>query len=153
MGLFGKILHKIGADDIVNGFKRWANEEVMQGIIGALAWMAWANKELKEVEKQGIVKIIKQDKALKAFKERKLLECFEDFSATFQLSYAMGVEKVKNALKEITGEGEEVESRNRMIVAEIITIGKMDGDFDKDEHAVAVEICNILSLSPASFGL
>ena len=147
MGILGNLAHKF-TDDFVGGFKKYATKDVMEGTMAALAWIAWANKELKEEEKKKILGFIQRDEALKAFKERQLLECFEHFSGTFEFSYDMGVEKSRNAIKKITNE-----EASRILVTGVIAIGKADGDFDKDERAVAKEICNILSLQPKSFGL
>lgn len=130
-------------NNLVNDVKKFANKNLLEGIMAALALTANANGIIKSEEKKKIFGFIQRDESLKVYETQEVLKIFEKYIKNFEFDLDIGKAEAFKAIYKLKDNKEAA----KVLIQVCIAVGKADGNFDENERKVVNEICEALELS------
>ena len=128
---------------------KFKNKDFMEAVIAGCALMSAVDGSVSPEEKQKMMGYIRQAEELKHFDQGDMMVSFQKVVAGFEFDFAIGKAE---ALK-VIGRIRKSQEQARILVRVVCAIGASDGNFDKDEQALAAEIARDLGLDPKDFDL
>lgn len=137
---------KQGLTDQVNKFK---NKDFLDAVVAGCAIVAGADGSIDASEKQKMAGYISRSEELKVFDMSDVIGRFNHFAGNIEFDGMIGKQEALKAISKFRGKPE----IGRVIVGVCTAIGAADGNFDPQEKAAVIDICNALGLNPSEFGL
>lgn len=134
------------SSDITDQFNRIKNKEIMEGVVAACTYVAYADGSVSSQEKNKMIGFLQNSECLKMYKPDAVIDTFGKFSRKFEFDKDMGIAEVFKALGGITKTDEK-----KLIVRACIMIANSDGNFDQSEKEAVRKICKELALDPTEF--
>lgn len=128
---------------------KYRNRDFMDAIVAGCAIVSAADGNVSSDEKQKMVGYMQASDELKVFKTADIIASFNDVTSKFDFDAAIGRAEALKKIAKIKGK----DGADRLLVRVCCAIGAADGDFDAQERAAVVLICNELGLAPAEFDL
>lgn len=134
---------------VTSELKRFANRDMMQSMVSAIAKTAYADGDVSSAEKQKMVAYLSNDELFKVFKTAEVIEFFKSIVDKYDFDKGIGDAEALKYVGRMRGN----EEAARLIVRVCCVIGAADGDFSTPEKASVADICRELGLDPAQFDL
>lgn len=134
------------SSEISDQFNRLKNKEIMEGVVAACTYVAYADGRVSQEEKNKMLGFLQNSECLKMYKSEAVIETFGKFSRKFEFDKDMGVAEVFKALGGITKTDEK-----KLIVRACIMIANSDGNFDQNEKEAVRKICKELDIEASEF--
>ena len=128
---------------------KFKNKNFLNAAMAGSALLALADGDISSDEKKKMLKFIENYEPLSVFKATDIISSFGDFVTQLEFDQDLGEAKALEAIGKMKGN----EAAAKLIMRLVIAIGAADGDFDKDEQAMARRIANELGLNAAEFEL
>lgn len=128
---------------------KYRNRDFMDAVVAGCAIVAAADGTVSGEEKQKMMGYMQASDELKVFKTADVIASFNDVTAKFDFDATIGRGEALRKIAKIKGK----DGADRLLVRVCCAIGAADGDFDAQERAAVVLICNELGLAPAEFDL
>lgn len=141
-----KSLTNKASSEITDQFKRIKNKEIMEGVVAACTYVAYADGKVSSEEKNKMLGFLQNSECLKMYKPDAIIDTFGKFSRKFEFDKDMGISEVFKALGGITKIDEK-----KLIVRACIMIANSDGNFDQNEKEAVRKICKELGLDSSEF--
>lgn len=146
----------MGFIDKINEFKNMAttqyskiaNKKLMEGTMAACALVANANGVIKDEEMDVMTGYINRNQSLKVYDIRDCISSFKKYNEEIKMQKIIGEQTCLAAIQKCKKDDEA-----RVLVAVCCAIAGADGDFDNNEKAAVIKICNSLDLNPSEFDL
>lgn len=114
----------------------------------ALARVTWANGEVKQEEEDAVVETIQNNDKIKDYAPE-IVMSFEKHLNALNTTGMLGRVQANQAIQKIKGKKDAA----MLLMATCCDIGAADGDFDDDEKKVVKEMCGLVGVNAADFGL
>ena len=121
----------------------------MDAVVAGCAIVSAADGDISSAEKQKMIGYMQSSDELKVFKTEDVIASFNDIVGKFEFDAAIGRGEALRKIAKVKGK----DGADRLLVRVCCAIGAADGDFDADERAAVVLICNELGLAPSEFDL
>lgn len=128
---------------------RHHNEHLMEGIVAGCALVAYADGWVTEEEHGRMLALLRGFGPIAVFGLDDVTITFESLTEQFIADQKGGEAAALAAVARLRG----AQRYPALLVEACCAIADADGGFDAEERAVAIRICNVLGLDPASFGL
>mgnify|MGYP000117161749 FL=1 len=128
---------------------KFKNKNFLNAAMAGSALLALADGDISSDEKQKMMKFIENYEPLSVFKATDIITSFGEFVTQLEFDQDLGEAKALEAI----GKMKSNDAAAKLIMRLVIAIGAADGDFDKDEQAMARRIANELGLNAAEFEL
>ena len=128
---------------------KFKNRSFLEAVMGGCALVAAADGNVSNEEKEKMVGFIRRAQELKHFDMKEAVGMFTKFVEEIEFDRILGKATILQVIGRISNNTEQ----SKLLVRVVCAIGAADGDFDKDEQAVAAEICRELGLQPGEFEL
>jgi len=128
---------------------KFKNKNFLNAAMAGSALLALADGDISSDEKQKMMKFIENYEPLSVFKTTDIITSFGEFVTQLEFDQDLGEAKALEAI----GKMKSNDAAAKLIMRLVIAIGAADGDFDKDEQAMARRIANELGLNAAEFEL
>ncbi len=140
---------KTKLNDLKTDALKYKSKDFLNAALGGSALVIMADGEIDAAEKTKMMAFIQSHEALSIYDTSEVVRTWKDYIDTLEMDADIGGAKAMSALRKIKGKDEQA----RLVLRMVIAIGAADGDFDKDERAVASKIAVELGLDPAEFEL
>ena len=128
---------------------RALNEELMVGIVGGCALVAYADGWVTEDERVRMLGLIRGFDPIAVFGLDDAVVTFEAMTAHFATDQPAGEQAAFDAVARLKGVG----PYPRLLVEACCAIAAADGGFDEEDRLAAIRICEKVGVDPADFGL
>lgn len=128
---------------------KFKNKEFLHAAMAGAALISLADGSISSAEKQKMIKFIENHEALKVFTTKDVIDAFQEYVTQIEFDKDIGDAKAYAALGKLKTNNEAA----RLVMRMILSIAAADGNFDEDEHAIALKIAAELKLNPAEFDL
>jgi len=125
------------------------NQSFLEAVIAAFSIVAHANGVIKPEEKAKLMGFIETSQVLSSFTSEDINKYFDKYQQLYTFDAATAEASALQTIGKIKSKTAEA----RLLVRVCVVVGKADGDFDANEQAAVVKICNALDLNPADFEL
>jgi len=136
-----------GIDALKTSVKRFANDNFANAAMATCAIIGAADGKIDSSEKQKIGKLITSNEMLSVFKPTELLEKFNKYCDKINADQDFG----KIECIEVIGKIKSHPEQGRAMVMIGCAIGAADGNFDVNEKAAVIEICNAVGIDSNQF--
>ncbi len=140
---------KTKLNDLKTDALKYKSKDFLNAALGGSALVIMADGEIDAAEKTKMMAFIQSHEALSIYDTSEVVRTWKDYIDTLEMDADIGGAKAMSSLRKIKGKDEQA----RLVLRMVIAIGAADGDFDKDERAVASKIAVELGLDPAEFEL
>lgn len=140
---------KAKSNELANEVMKFKNKKFLKAATAGSALIARADGDVSSEEKQKMIKLIENNKALSVFKTSEVITSFKEDLDNFEFDADVGEAKAYEALAELKGD----EIACRTVMRLILSIAASDGVFDDDEKEVARKIAIELGVPAADFEL
>jgi tellurite resistance protein TerB len=134
------------SSELTDQFNRIKNKEIMEGVIAGCTYVAYADGNVSQEEKNKMLGFLQNSECLKMYKADDVIATFGKFSRKFEFDRDMGVAEVFKAMGGITKTDEK-----KLIVRACIIIANSDGNFDQSEKEAVRKICKELNIDSSEF--
>ncbi len=142
-------LSKHSWDELHDEIKQAKNEHLMEGIVAGCALVAYADGWVTTEEHDRMVSLIRRFEPIAAFGIDDVMASFESVTSAFVAGQADGEAAAYEAVAGVKGEGQ----YPVLLVTTCCAIADADGGFDAEERKVVMQICSVLGLDAADFGV
>ncbi len=148
MGLFNKL--KKFSEGFGKASKQLTKANVLRGTMAICIKIAAADGSIDDDEITKTKQAARHDATLKNFPESDVNSAISEFSGNYGVGKTVGDMACETAIKLLLDEDEDT---RKMCVAIGCSVAGADGNFDKDETAVLVKVCDLLGVNKSDFGL
>lgn len=147
--MLGKLFNrgKAAMEDLKNGALKFKEENFLEASVAGGFMVANADGNIDSDEKSKLLKFIKSNEALSVYNPEDVVKQFKKYSDLYEFDVDAAEAAALQAISKIKSNTE----KSKFLVRMICSIGKTDGDFDKDEKTVVRKICLELNLNPSEF--
>ena len=136
-------------EDFNEEIHRAENEHLMEGIVAACAFVAYADGRVTEDERTRMLRLIRGFEPIAAFGLDDVTTTFASMTAWFETDQKAGEQAALHAITKLKSKPR----YSTLLVEACCAIAAADGEFDTEERLAVIRICTTLGLKPESFGL
>lgn len=128
-------------------FNRTINKTLFTRVVSAGYLIASADGDFDSTEKKALARLIKKD--LAEFTTDDVIAVIKNCDDKIAFDEELGLREILDEIAKSAGNAGDA----AQIMNVCAFIGRADGDYDKDERAMALSICYALKLPPVNYGL
>ena len=142
-------IFRAARETLAQELERFRNRHFLEACMAASALVALADGEVNISELNTIDQVLETVHQLKIYDPHVAVDIYRDYIDGLREDGEETRRRALRAVERLTGDAEAA----RLIIRVCVAIGKSDDDFSPPEQDLILDLCAILNIPPAEFGL